>query len=148
MKKEFFIIAFIKFAEIWANNNIGNNIQVDYNYLINYVHSDNFAFHQGWKLNDMDDCFKSIEKQILDGFPIWDFFVIPEWTRNMLEKEYQAEIEAERSPYVCFRCKYFVEKLTSFGTIYRCKFKQEVKNLTYSKGRFDLKESCKNFKEI
>jgi len=152
-KKEFFIIAFVKFAEIWANNNIGSNIQVDYDRLISYVKSDKFTFLDGWQLDSLDDCFREIEEMLLDGFPIWQLFVISEWTSRMLEETFAQDIKKAQEPFLCLTCTYFDTRETSIGTLSKCNYVipselgiHHSRTKLERTGPFEHRRECINYK--
>ena len=149
-KKEMFIVAFVKFAEMWARNNIGNNIEVDIPILVSYVRSERFLFIESWKLETLEECYEIIENKILNGFPIWDFFIIPEWTRNMLNLSFNQEVaeieKQEQKKFICLRnCKHYSESETMLGLLRKCG--KEVGGKFGERYEFKLKRQCKEYEE-
>jgi len=145
-----FLVAFIKFSEMWANNNIGNNIETDIDKLIEYVDSNQFQFLHSWEVISLDECYKLIEDLILGGFPIWDYFIIPEWTRNMLELSLKEELDQQEKElqlkYICLRgCKYFKARETSMGILYKCS--KRVGEVIHERYIFELQEECNVYKK-
>lgn len=90
-------------------------------------------------------------EDIINGLPVWRVFNLPEWTLNMLEKEYaicleeetekQKEIDEEnKKKYKCLQgCVNYDYKESSFGVFVKCK-------ATGMGGScFKMKQRCKHF---
>lgn len=90
-------------------------------------------------------------EDILNGLPVWRVFNLPEWTLNMLEREYavfvaietekQKKIDEEnKKKYKCLQgCVHYDYKETSFGTFVKCKATGACGDC------FKMKEKCKLF---
>ena len=154
-KKCLFLEAMIRFTEIFGNENIGD-CEVDIAKIINYSESKHFNFIMSWECETLDDFYKLIENMILEGFPIWHFLKISDWTKNIFDKEFEKEIqtrkqseELEKSKYKCYKCKWIKETQTSLGLIFKCD-KPENKIIQRRYGRlkpesFEPKKRCKDF---
>lgn len=153
-KKYLFLEAMIRFAEIFGNENLGA-CEVDIAKIISYAETEQFKFVTGWDCNTLEDYYKLIENMVLDGFPIWHFLKLSDWTKNILDQEFRKEVEKamkveqlEKQKYKCYNCEYFSEHRTSLGILYKCnksKLPGEKWRLT-TREPFKLKKKCDDFK--
>ena len=130
LKQTRFLIAFMRFADIYASENIGN-IEINIDKVHEYIETDRFAVN--WAdCYEIEEYYREIEEIVINGFPIWDFFHISEWTKNILKKEYEKNKDEHAKmllkTYKCYSCKNFVITENSFGVHYKCKYRIMVEN--------------------
>lgn len=89
-----------------------------------YMKSDRFLVMFKVDYPDKDSLLKVFEEHVLEGYPIWDFFNISEWSKRMCEinfaKEIKSRKEEEARIYKCPTCQFLDLRSTSLGTITRC----------------------------
>ena len=148
---------YFEFLQFFASENIGNEIEIDFERLWDYVSStecllDTKIRDEGFSKNDY---YKLIEEDIIQGAPIWDFFVLSDWTRNMLRIDFESRIEdsiKEQEEYekqfLCFKCTYFHEYVASFGVARRCYNETLMRLHRHERCWFSLKKKCKHFREV
>jgi hypothetical protein len=158
MSKEFehkylFLEAMIRFTEIFANEHLGD-CKVDIAKVIQFAESPAFKLRVAWECKTLDDYYKLVEEMVLEGFPIWEYLKISEWTKNILHKEFVNEVKTEeetrQKKYKCYSCEYFKETNTMLGTLYKCnkpKENQGMLKVNRNKEIFEFKTRCKDFKE-
>ncbi len=147
-QRAMFLEGYIKFAEIFAESELGN-MEVDIAKLALYVFSPEFVYHTTYKIENIEDVYKMIEEDILNGMPIWRYFKCSDWTLSMLEKQFKNDIDEEekriKEKYICKRCKHFKEDYKDLGHYSVCKSRQRQ----IEKGRdyHDYKKikTCKYF---
>lgn len=158
-KKYVFLEALIKFSEIFGSENIGE-YELDLTKIMEFADSEYFILRMSWDCETLDDYYKLIENMVLDGFPIWNFFRISDWTKNMLVREFQEQVkeelkaeEEEKKKYKCYTCEYFEEIKTPLGTIEKCNKPREengfrrFRMLTERESIFEPKKECNYYKE-
>ncbi len=123
-QRAMFLEGYIRFAEIFAQSELGD-MEVDIAKLALYVFSPEFQYQMTYRIKNMDDVYKIIEEDILNGMPIWRYFKCSRKTAEILEKAFKIEVDEEerkiREKYICKRCKYFDEKYTDLGHYCVCK---------------------------
>ena len=155
-----YIFAVRDIVELFAETELGSGCEVDVEKLINYVSGFNFFANEMWgvKGDDKEAIYQIVTDDILAGFPVWQLLKIPEWTKNMLEREFAAEQKRKREElertYKCFTCKYLDERETGLGIYRECKWKpperDRHRNLTLWRNSnrgadFKAKKRCKNY---
>jgi len=119
-----FLEGYIRFAEIFAESELGN-MEIDIKKLALYVFSPQFKYQMTYQIKNMDDVYKTIEEDILNGMPIWRYFKCSENIMKILEQTFKNDAENEnkkiREKYICKRCKYLEEKYMDIGYMCRCK---------------------------
>lgn len=155
-KQALFMEAFIDFISIFANENIGNEVRLNYKEIFDYLSSDIFTF-ETWDIKSIEDCYFYIEGWVLSGFPLWRFMHLSDWTKTMLEKEFEIRLEDERikalKKYRCLTCRNFVQNETCFGTAYKCNYKSEhdEHNWRYRDYEFNpyvVRNNCKGYIKV
>lgn len=149
MKNKFFIFLALKdILEIFAEQEIGTNCEIDVPKALEYISSFKFAIDT-FTIKTKEEIYESITNDILNGYPIWQLLDIPEWTKNMLEREFaikQAKIREKLiKTYKCYTCKYFKESETSIGVYRKCTYTPPSKHpfrefhRMYREGAFEPK---------
>ena len=124
-----FVVAFINFCNLYASENIGE-VEVDVKKLSEYIKEKRFLID--WAdCAELEDYYTQIEEIIIDGFPIWQFFKISDWTKKILSKEYEKAVNDHNDmllkTFKCYSCKKFIIVESSFGVRYLCNYKEEEK---------------------
>ena len=154
-----YIFAVKDIVELFAETELGSGCEVDVEKLINYVSGFSFFVNDMWgvKGDDKEAIYQIVTDDILAGFPIWQLLKIPDWTKNMLEREFAAEQERKRKElekkFKCYTCRYFVEKQTELGVWTECTWKPPADKRDFSlKPRrgasFEPKRRCKNYERL
>lgn len=147
LKKQ--LIYFNEFKEIisiFGQTEIGTD-EVDIESLTEYLETDKFFVDLfDYKTDDIDAIDSYITELIENGFPVWRFLKISDWTKDMIEKSFKQECQEElkelQKQYLCFSCKHYLVKDTSIGLLVRCQnpnCKHYYRNRT---GPFSLQEDC------
>lgn len=150
--RSMYLEAFLTFMSVYAESEMGN-ATVDITRIATYIHGPDFALHNINNLRNMDDCYRLIEKEVLEGLPIWRFLKLDEHLLVMLEIGLREQvIDAEdyaRQTYVCKRCKHMFEQETNLGYLCRCESKKRNKNGYRNRGYHDYTKikTCKFLEE-
>jgi hypothetical protein len=140
-----FLQAFIEFISVWANEEVGSNVEIDFIKLYRYVSDEHFFLrHFDASKAGEEEAFelalKKVEDLVLTGFPVWEYLKVPEWTMAMLEKTFRAEAKAEwdaaTKRYPCLTCGSFSQTHCSLGSIDECN-NEELIELRRKKHHFD-----------
>lgn len=152
-KEVFYLLAIKDILEIFAEQELGCTYDLNIPVILNYMDSDRFVVNC-IEATTKEDIYQLMTDEILNGYPVWDLLVIPEWTKKMLDKgfETKAKIEEEnqKKKYKWLTCRSFEENETGFGTFCRCTFKEEKAQRTRHfelkrHGPFELKTICNNY---
>lgn len=115
----------VKFLEIYGNENFGQSAEVNWKQVWDYcsrcdmldfnVEVEELVYHTPDE-EFRDRVFEFIEKQILDGYPVWRLFTMSKWLydkceQELLDNERKKDIEYFEKTK-CYRCKHFKNKLT------------------------------------
>ena len=139
-KQMYYFLAIKEILELFAEQELGSRCEINIKATIDYIESFSFQ-NDSWGLKTKDEIYQLVTDDILAGYPIWQLLEIPEWTKNMLERDLEAYRKAERErlekTYKCYTCKWFIEYNTSLGSIHECKRPKEE-----NKRIFKLKRDC------
>lgn len=115
---------FVQFLEIFGQENYGGSAEVNWPAVYEFCSSyDIFSFNQ--ELEDIvyaekeeefrDKAFEYVEKQILDGYPVWRLFHMSKWLYDQFEKELADQENKKDIEYFnktrCYRCKHYKETM-------------------------------------
>lgn len=141
---------------IFADSEIGGEYEFNNEVISSYLK--NKAIVDYWECETKEDIYARFTKDVENGYPIWQMLILPEWTKNMVEKSFQEEMKQEeikaKQTYKCLTCKYYKETITSFGVHRSCnknkmseekRHGREIKFSTVRNGPFKLKKSCKDY---
>jgi len=149
------LVYFNEFKEIisiFGETEIGTN-EVDVEALAQYLSSNKFFVDlYNYDTQDIDGIDLYITNLIENGFPVWRFLKISNWTKDMVEKSFTEECEQEldimKKQYCCLSCNYYMVKDTPYGLLTRC----TNKNCKYYYGNrnntFTLQKECKEYCEV
>ena len=141
-----FYQAIVDIVKIFGETEIGD-CEVDEEAVANYINSLKFVDDM-WGIASKEDIYKKLTDDIIDGFPVWEFLKISDWSKRMLECSFNNSVEQERKrlekTYQCFTCKYLEESDTSLGIYRKChrpKERFEMKRRDY----FEPLRRCKSY---
>ena len=152
--------AFCEFLTIFASQEIGD-VELDIDAISNYMCSGRFVMKFGSlaTVDDSafteDDIYQTLEQDILDGMPVWDFFKLSDYTKEILESSFKQEREREfaelQDKYMCYRnCKWYELNNTSVGLFESCNcYKDSTSNRRCVKLQprgFEQRETCNYYK--
>ena len=152
-RKLYYFLAVKDIVETFAETEIGSGCEIDVDAVDAYCSSLRFV-NDMWGIYNKEEIYQAVTDDILAGYPIWQLLKIPEWTKNMLEREFAREQQRKREElereYKCYTCKYFVEKETGLGTWMECTWKplETKRNFDWRPRRgsnFEVKKRCKNY---
>lgn len=161
MSKRFmFFSAVCNIVQIFGETELGS-CEVDEDAVAEYCLSDRFVAHL-WSCNTKEDIYEKLTEDILNGFPVWEFLKVSDWTKNVLEKSYMTEKTNQWlklcKTYKCYTCKYYKACETDLGLYEECTFKEDLSTLSRAKrGKlkmrprrvdFEPKKQCKNYRRI
>ncbi len=147
-QRAMFLEGYIRFAEIFAQSELGD-MEIDIAKLAMYIFSPEFKYQLTYQINNIDDVYKIIEEDILNGMPIWRYFKCSKSAMQILEDTFKRDVEEEerkiREKYICKRCKYLKEKYLDLG--YTCKCTSDKKWQLKRQGFHDYTKvkTCKYF---
>lgn len=142
---------FKEIVSIFGQTEIGTE-EVDVEALADYLASDKFFVDlYNYDIQDIDGIDSYITNLIENGFPVWKFLKISDWTKDMVEKSFTEECEQEldimKKKYCCLSCNYYIVKDTPYGLLTRC----TNKNCKYYYGNrnetFTLQKECKKYEK-
>ena len=117
-----FYQALVDIVKLFGETEIGE-CEVDEEAAAQYVNSFQFV-NDMWGVSSKEEFYQKITDDIINGFPVWQFLKVSDWTKQRLENTFARESEEKRRrlerTYKCFTCKYFKEYHTSLGTLYEC----------------------------
>lgn len=130
-----------EFLLIFASEHIGQ-AELDIDKIAEFLCSGRFLVKM-FNTEDDEEIYKLLENETLAGLPIWDFFILSDWTREILEKNFKQEVKIEfdnlKKKYKCYTCKYYHIRDTEFGILEKCKFKKRE--------NFKIKKECINYEK-
>lgn len=136
----------VDIVKIFGETEIGD-CEVDEEAVAKYVASLKFT-SDTWGLESKDEIYQKITDDIINGWPVWEFLKISDWTKQMLEKSFAEEVIKEREElerkYKCYTCKYLNESPTSLGMFRKCmrpRGRFEMERRDY----FEPKKRCKSY---
>lgn len=123
--KGIYLEGLIRFLEIYANDEIGGDVEIDITKIALLINSPSFENDDLYSYSNIEDIFKLLENLAIMGLPIWRFLKIGEYQLNMLEKSYdklrEENLEKIAKQKSCFGCVWFENIDTPFGKLTRCK---------------------------
>lgn len=138
--------------EIFAEQEIGYDVEIDDDALASYIDS-NKGFADYFLANTKEEIYDVFLKQILNGYPVWQLLKLSDWTKNMLQREFQKEIDEEeqemKKRYACLTCKYYSYTETSLGRLPKCHGESWIKDeFGFRKERVKLRKQCKRYEKL
>lgn len=137
-------------VQIYGDTELGT-CEVDTTAVAKYCCSDKSVFDL-LECQTKEDIYAKFTQDILDGFAVWQFLKISDWTKNMLarnfENEAQEQLEKNKKIYKCLTCQFYHEAYTSIGTFVTCECPQESCWAKRRRSLPQLKKSCKNYKKL
>ena len=114
----------VQFLEIFGYENYGESAEVDWGKTFNYCTSCGlFDFNpeveslvfENTDEEFRDNVFEFVEKQVLEGYPVWRLFKMSKWLEDKCEEELKIQEHLKDIKYYnttrCYRCKYFKNSL-------------------------------------
>jgi hypothetical protein len=151
LQRALFLEGFIRFAEIFAQSELGD-MEVNIAKIATYVYSPEFAYQESFEIRGINDVYRAIENDILNGMPIWRFFKCSKWTAEMLDRQFTFDAEEEKrrieEKYICKRCRSLKEEYHDLGYLCKCTNRKREDKVGGS-GFHNYKRirSCKFFEE-
>lgn len=114
----------IQFLEIYGNENFGESTEIDWSRVWEYCSAcDMLDFN--YEVEDLvyntkdeefrDKVFAFVEKQAIEGYPLWRLFKMSKWLYDKCEADLEAAEHAKDVEYFnntkCYRCKNFKNSL-------------------------------------
>jgi len=128
LKKIYLFKHFIKFLEIYGQEAFGENYPVKWG-LVHNIICDHSIWSMDEELDDIiynseedldsdafrDKVFSYIEKQVIDGYPIFRLFNLSPWLNKCFEDEIDRKIYDEDkkwfNKHLCYKCKHFKDNI-------------------------------------
>ena len=134
---------FKNIIQIFGETEIGCS-EVDIEKLAEYMCS--FKFHTDiFSCQTTEEIQNHITNLILDGFPLWEYLKISDWTKDMVSKSFKAECHEEfeemKKQFCCLNCDFYSIKETMIGLLQECKC-DEADN----RRPFELRKKCEYYK--
>lgn len=149
-KQLYYFLAVKEILELFAEQEIGPRCEINVGSVLSYVKSMKFV-NDTWGLRSKEEIYKLVTDDILAGYPVWQLLDMPDWTRDMIEREFnlkqeQKQKELERK-YKCYTCKWFREHNTSAGYLAECKKPKDAKDWRLRRDYFEPKKRCKYYEK-
>lgn len=156
VKQYMFFNYFKEIIEVFGETEVGCN-QVDIEALGTYLSSDKF-WADSWDYNTEDEAKEFITNLILDGFPVWQYLKCSDWTKQMVSKSFEDEVQKEYEEqcklYKCLTCKHYKVHNTGLGIIDECTYEEPVdQDKPWMRARkqrgvnFVWKKECDNYEK-
>ncbi len=155
-KEAFYLLAIKDILEIFAEQELGCTYDLNIPVIVQYMNSDTFMV-KCIEATTKEEIYQIMTDEILNGYPVWDLLIMPEWTKNMLERSFNIRIEKEeekrKKKYKCLTCKYLDTTTFAGCDIYKCMHDTMTKSRNkrcYELKRdeeFKLKTRCKNYEK-
>ena len=149
--------AIIDILRIFADSEIGGQYEFDYAAIAAYLESFKFAANY-FECSTKEEVYERFTSDIYAGLPVWNFLVLPEWTKTMVERSFDAECKATFKElcrkYKCLTCTYYEAQNTELGVLSECKYEQSQPRRMSERWHvlkrrdepFELQEQCDNYK--
>jgi len=133
---------------IFADSEIGGEYEFNNDVIARYL--DGKAIVDFWECNTKEEIYERFTQDIINGYPVWQMLILPEWTKGMIEKSFAEEVNKEEEEakkiYKCLTCKHFCKSTTRFGMHYSCKRPLKRMGMREPRsGPFELKKACKYY---
>ena len=129
--------AILDILRIFADSEIGGQYDFDLNKISEYLNSLRMI-KDYFECQTKEEVYKRFTNDIYNGFPVWRFLKLPDWTMNMVEKSFQNECQQEykemQKKYKCLTCKYYSAKMTQIGIYQECTSKEEFSHICKKMG--------------
>lgn len=138
-------------VQIFGETEVGT-CEIDEEAVAEYCLSLKFTADQ-FTCSTKEDIYQKLTDEILNGFPVWQFLKVSDWTKEMLERTFSLEQERKWKElckkYKCYTCKYHLMKESGIGVYEECNWKPKdarLRTRVWLKDRsFAPKKSCKNY---
>ena len=141
-----FYQAVVDIVKIFGETEIGD-CEVDEEAVANYVSSFKFVSDM-WEAETKEDIYQKLTDDIINGWPVWQFLKVSDWTKGMLERSFAREAIEKRKrlekKYKCYTCKYLEESETSLGTLRKCRRPRDRFDME-RRDYFEPKTKCKYY---
>ena len=152
-KKAIYFEAFLNFMSVYSESELGN-LEVDIKRVALFINSPDFVHKLSYEFNNIDDCYKIIEEDVLSGLPVWRFLKCDKRLLFILERDLAEDVKAYeeklKNDYICKRCLDLEELDTSLGFLCRCKSQaRRNRSRLTREGPFDYTKvkTCKYLRE-
>lgn len=122
--KGIFLEGLINFLDIYAQTEIGGEIELDIMKIALHINSAQFENDDLYAINSIDDVYRLLETLTIMGLPVWRFLKLSEYQKQIFEFGYNelllsAKINAtyERP---CYGCIWYDESNTFLGVLRKC----------------------------
>jgi len=150
--------AIVDIIRIFADTEVGGQYEINYDEIANYLDSFKFATDY-FECQTKEEVYERFTKDIYNGLPVWRWLILPEWTKNMVERSFNEECEAEYKKlckqYKCLTCEHYEVHNTEIGVYYECRLLKEKErskrmcerrhSLKRDNEPFQLKKRCKYY---
>lgn len=105
---------------------------IDVDALMHFLKSPNMTA-RCWGCDNLDEIEEIVLQDILNGMPVWRFFHLPQWTQDILEREWeeicaeeekrrQEQEEHDKRTYLCLQnCAHLDRHESAMGLFIKCK---------------------------
>ena len=97
LKKYYYFAAVMDMAKLFAEQEIGYDVEVDIEAVAGYVESYGSAidYHDyNGVLDSKEAMYQRVTDDMIAGFPIWKLLKLSDWTKDMLERSFARNIRA------------------------------------------------------
>ena len=155
-KEAFYLLAIKDILEIFAEQELGCTYDLNIPVIIQYMNTSTFMVNC-LEATTKEEIYQVMTDEILNGYPVWDLLIMPDWTKQMLERSFNIRIKQEeekrKKKYKCLTCKYL--DITTFAgyDVYKCMYNtmNKPRNKRYlepiRREAFKLKTRCKNYEK-
>lgn len=124
--KALYMEALTTFLKVYAESELSSDIELNLPLISLYINSPEFENQDCSYIKSIDDIYEMLEIETLMGMPVWRFFILSDYQKNILEKNYEEFLKKNceylRENYPCKRCIFFREMDTPFGYLAECRF--------------------------
>lgn len=148
--KGIYLESLIRFLDIYANDEIGGNVEIDMTKIALLINSASFENDDLFCYETIEDIFSLLENLAIAGLPIWRFLKLSDYQLNLFEKSYdklrEEKVLTISNQKSCYGCVFLENLDTDFGTLTRCQKPSCIDRFKMSRDSLegiDLNKGCK-----
>ena len=124
-QKSLYLEGLIRFLEIYAETEIGGEIELDIAKIALFVNSATFENDDLYSIHTVEDVYRLCEELALLGLPLWRFLKLSDYQKRIFESGYHELLLSLKKKSTdeksCYGCIWYRETETMFGILRECK---------------------------
>lgn len=125
-RKFLYLEGLIRFLELYANNEISSEVEVDIEKIALWINSPFFENVDIYKITNIEKVYKMLTDDLIElNVPLYRFLRLDDYKLRILEKAHYenlvADFKADCEKYPCLKCVWYETTETSFGRLSKCR---------------------------